>query len=153
MGYERILVALEDSKTSLKVFKRGIKLAKLFHSEITLIGVVDTTAVTNYPASMDESGALLTSTELELLKGNENALREFMGKLISSERELTINEEVRYGTPHREISVYAKEWGADLLVVGNHVKDGSLSEFLFGSTAKKLLKEAPCDILIVKIEE
>jgi len=87
-----------------------------------------------------------------LLKENEKTLKEFMNDLASSEKDVTINKEIKYGVPHREIDAYAREWNADLLVVGSHDKDGGLSEFLFGSTAKKLLKEAPCDVLIVKTE-
>ncbi len=152
MEYERILIAVNSSQASKMVFKKGIELAKILKSEVALIGVVDTTTVTNFSPGIDESDALLTGAQLELLKENEKMLKEFMNDLASSERDVTINKEIKYGVPHREIGTYAKEWKADLLVVGSHDKDGSLSEFLFGSTAKKLLKEAPCDVLIVKTE-
>ncbi len=148
--YKKILIAVDGSQLSKEVFRKGVELAKIFNVDVTLIGVVDTTNIVSFSSGIDESDVLMTEEELELLKGNEKMLKNFMDDLMSFEKGLRLIEEIRYGVPHREITAYAEEWKADLLVLGSHGKDGGLSAFLFGSTAKKLLKVAPCDVLVVK---
>lgn len=53
------------------------------------------------------------------------------------------------GNPRREISCYAKEWGADLIVVGSH-GHSALGRLLLGSVAQAVLRNAPCSVEIVR---
>jgi nucleotide-binding universal stress UspA family protein len=43
----------------------------------------------------------------------------------------------------------AREHGADLIVVG-HTGSGYVTRALLGSTAKNVLRHAPCDVLVVR---
>jgi nucleotide-binding universal stress UspA family protein len=53
------------------------------------------------------------------------------------------------GDPETAITDYAREWGADLIVVGSH--DRSLAErLLSGNIPEKVLKHAPCSVLVIK---
>ncbi|HKS76929.1 MAG TPA: universal stress protein [Terriglobales bacterium] len=47
------------------------------------------------------------------------------------------------------VAEYAKEWGADLLLVGSHGA-GRVARFLLGSTAQAALRRAPCSVEIVR---
>jgi nucleotide-binding universal stress UspA family protein len=53
------------------------------------------------------------------------------------------------GHPRSEISCYAKEWGADLILVGSH-GHGAVGRFLLGSVAQAVLRTAPCSVEIVR---
>ena len=53
------------------------------------------------------------------------------------------------GNPGKTIPAFAEEQQIDLLVVGNSGKSG-LQKFFVGSVSEKVLKEAPCSVLIVK---
>ncbi|WP_088007774.1 universal stress protein [Indiicoccus explosivorum] len=53
------------------------------------------------------------------------------------------------GDPAKTISAFADEQQIDLLIVGNSGKSG-LQKFFVGSVSEKVLKEAPCSVLIVK---
>lgn len=53
------------------------------------------------------------------------------------------------GHPRAEISCYAKEWGADLILVGSH-GHGAVGRFLLGSVAQAVLRTAPCSVEIVR---
>ena len=53
------------------------------------------------------------------------------------------------GNVFKMIPAYIEEQKVDLLVVGNSGKSG-LQKFFIGSVSKKLLKEAPCSVLVVK---
>ena len=53
------------------------------------------------------------------------------------------------GVASHEISAFALEAGADLIVVGTHGRRG-ISRLLIGSTAEALVREAPCDVLVAR---
>lgn len=57
--------------------------------------------------------------------------------------------EVEAGFPKKAIPEYAKEWGADLIMVGSH-RSNALSRFLLGSVAQAVLRTAPCSVEIVR---
>ena len=59
---------------------------------------------------------------------------------------------VRHGKPFLEIIRAARELEADVLVIGSHGQSG-LSETLFGSTAEKVVRKAPCAVLVVRHPE
>jgi nucleotide-binding universal stress UspA family protein len=54
------------------------------------------------------------------------------------------------GDPAAEIVRYAHEAGIDLVVMGTHGRTG-LERLLMGSVAEKVLREAPCSVLVVKL--
>ena len=58
----------------------------------------------------------------------------------------------RIGRPALEIKAQAKEFGADLVVIGSHGRHG-LSGMMLGSTANGVLHGSPCDVLTVRVGE
>jgi nucleotide-binding universal stress UspA family protein len=53
------------------------------------------------------------------------------------------------GEPGQEIVKAAKDWGADLIVVGSHGRRG-LTRALVGSVAETVMRHAPCPVLVVR---
>lgn len=53
------------------------------------------------------------------------------------------------GIPHREIVRSAREAASDLIVIGTHGRTG-VEHVLFGSTAEKVVRMAPCPVLTVR---
>ena len=53
------------------------------------------------------------------------------------------------GKPHPEIIRYTKENGIDLIVLASHGLSG-WEHVLFGSTAESVLRESPCNVLIIR---
>jgi nucleotide-binding universal stress UspA family protein len=53
------------------------------------------------------------------------------------------------GHPRSDISCFAKEWDADLILVGSH-GHGAIARFLLGSVAQGVLRTAPCSVEIVR---
>jgi nucleotide-binding universal stress UspA family protein len=55
---------------------------------------------------------------------------------------------VRTGDPAHEIVAAAREWEADLIVVGTHGRQG-ISRMFLGSVAESVLRHAPCAVLVI----
>jgi nucleotide-binding universal stress UspA family protein len=53
------------------------------------------------------------------------------------------------GDPKSMIAAYAKEWGADLIVVGSCDKS-RLETFFVGSVSRSVVAHAPCSVLVAK---
>ncbi len=54
------------------------------------------------------------------------------------------------GEPAMEIVRYARDAGIDLIVMGTHGRTG-LERLLMGSVAEKVLRDAHCSVLVVKL--
>lgn len=56
------------------------------------------------------------------------------------------------GDPASEITQYAAEAGIDLIVLGTHGRTG-VERLLMGSVAERVMREAPCSVLVVKMSK
>lgn len=63
----------------------------------------------------------------------------------------SIVAKVEFGDPAHCLIETAREIGANLIVVGTHGK-GFLEEMVIGSVSSKVLREAPCSVLVVRAE-
>jgi len=61
-----------------------------------------------------------------------------------------INADVLIGIPTSILLKQAKEWPADLIVVGSHGRSG-LEQFLLGSVSREIVSKSPCSVMVVKI--
>jgi nucleotide-binding universal stress UspA family protein len=53
------------------------------------------------------------------------------------------------GDPSIEIVKAAREWPADLIVIGSHGRQG-VSRMLLGSVAEAVTRHAPCPVLVIR---
>jgi nucleotide-binding universal stress UspA family protein len=67
-------------------------------------------------------------------------------------RGLTAEGVVKDGNPGKVIIEEAKEWGADVIVVGSH-GHGALERLLMGSVAQYVVHHAPCLVIIAHQKE
>ncbi len=59
---------------------------------------------------------------------------------------------VMRGVPDEEINKFAKEKKIDLIVIGTHGRKG-FDRVIFGSTASKVVRTAPCPVLTVRVPQ
>ena len=59
---------------------------------------------------------------------------------------------IRQGEPFLEVIRFAKEQDVDLIVIGTHGRSG-FEHIVFGSTAEKVVRKAPCPVLSVRPEQ
>ncbi len=55
---------------------------------------------------------------------------------------------VRHGRAAHEIIEHAKEHGCDCIIVASHRPD--LSDYLLGSTAARVVRHAPCSVVVLR---
>jgi hypothetical protein len=53
------------------------------------------------------------------------------------------------GSPAPTIVAFAKEWDADLVIMGSHGRTG-VARLLLGSVARNVLHHASCSVLVVR---
>jgi len=142
MRLQRILVPVDLTVCSRNALEYAALLAALQHARITLLYVVD------LDCSCPKSNALASPasqarTLAQVRKQLDALAEEILG---SRERCETL---VRFGSPQIEIDAVARERGIDLIVAATHGERG-LPDFCFASTTEKVLRYAPCPVLIVR---
>ena len=151
----KILVALDYSKTSESVFNSALSLAKTTGAELMTMHILGedepsypiTPSYTYYPVLDDYDYDLYRKRYEDYkqrgIKFLQQRNREAKAVGIKSEFiQLT-------GNPGREICKLANTWSADLILVGSRGLKG-LKEMFLGSVSNYVTHHAPCSVLIVR---
>lgn len=80
--------------------------------------------------------------------GDVNAARDLLDFLLAEVPATSSAPRVRHGDAALEIVHEAREWNADLLVLGTHGRRG-VERMLLGSVAETVLQRAPCATLVI----
>lgn len=147
IALRKILVPIDFSEYSKKALHYAIPFARQFHAKILLLYVVEPTI---YPADFSFGQIGMPNVENELRVKGEQELQE----LIAEEIKGVVPAEglVKVGLPFVEVVSYAKEEGIELIIVATHGHTG-VEHVLFGSTAEKIVRKAPCPVLVVRSDE
>jgi nucleotide-binding universal stress UspA family protein len=132
----KVLLAIDDSATSEEMVKEVIARPWPHETVIRVISVIESERILVVPAIVEKATAAA------------RALVETAAKSIVS-RGLEASSEVVTGHPRTRIVEYAREWGADLILVGWHGHSG-LTRFLLGSVARGVVRGAHCSVEIVR---
>jgi nucleotide-binding universal stress UspA family protein len=146
MAWHRILAPTDFSEPGDLAVKRAARMAARADGELHLAHVI--AARIGY-AEMPEM--MLPPME-DLVEEMCAAARKRLEKLAESLEDApaaAIHVEESLGRPADAIVALAREIGADLIVMGSHGHTGLL-HVLLGSTAERVVREAPCDVLVVK---
>ena len=142
--FRRILLPSDFSECSAEAARAARRLAEIFGARLVVLHVLDE------PAALDPM--FRGEVPLELLRGRmEQYARESMESFVADGFRGTENVETRIasGVPYREILREARESGADLIVIGTHGRTG-VEHVIFGSTAEKVVRMAPCPVLTIR---
>jgi universal stress protein A len=142
--FTTILLPSDFSGCSAEAARAARRLAECFGSRLIVLHVLDE------PAALDPM--FRGEVPLELLRGRmEQYAREGMESFLTAHFEGLSGVETRIasGVPYREIVREARECGAGLIVIGTHGRTG-VERVIFGSTAEKVVRMAPCPVLSVR---
>ena len=147
INIQRILVPIDFSEHSKNALKYAIPFAQKFNASIDLIYVVEPTI---YPADFSFGQIGFPNVEEELRTRGSNELGNLMKKEIADK--VVSRKIVRTGKPFYEINQYALEENISLIIIATHGHSG-MEHILFGSTAEKVVRKAPCPVLVVRSGE
>ena len=147
INLKRILVPTDFSESARHAFTYGCSFAREYKAELLLLHVVENLTVGYasdlFPVPMAEVFDEISGyARAELAKLGAQAKEKGVGA-----RELVVQ-----GKPSAEIVRVAREETADMIVLGTHGK-GMLDKALFGSTAERVIRRAPCPVLTVGLSE
>ena len=74
---------------------------------------------------------------------------EYLSEFLQKQKLTGLTELVRIGNPGIEISDYAKEAGADLIVIPSHGRHG-LKRVLLGSVTERVMRHSECPVLVLR---
>lgn len=144
IALKSILVPTDFSETSMVAVRYGAALARAFGARLSLLHVV-------HESFTDD---IIAATSLGMLEVAGKNARVRLTRLLSSEDERALRPEhvVRTGPPDTEIVDYAREHDVDLIVVATRGRS-AVAHIIEGSVAERLLRRAPCPVLIVRHPE
>jgi nucleotide-binding universal stress UspA family protein len=139
--YNKILVAYDGTNHGKAALDQAKGLAQLCGAELHLLGIVQTTGF----SALAEGAGPIDIWGMER-KQIEAAMDAAVGELQGAG--LTVASEIREGDPGNEIIGAAFDLRPDLAVVG-HSDKGALARWFEGSVGAKIVRDLPCNLLIV----
>ena len=138
----RILVGVDFSPSSRRALERGAEWAGRLGVPLVVLHVLALPTPMPFGAGMEVPPALpeagwFDSTEREAAQ----RLRDWVKDLPSAQ------PKVAWGTPSAKL---LEEADGGTLVVVAQKSHSKLEHLMFGSTASHVVREAPCDVLVVK---
>jgi nucleotide-binding universal stress UspA family protein len=147
-----ILVPLDGDPDHEAGLEMAAELAKTCHASLHLVMVIH--ELSTLPGEQAASAMLLpTATSALLEMGCEEGelyLAELMGKLL--DQQIPVTGEVQRGDPAKEIIRAAKEFHADMIVLGTHSKT-AMDAFWSGSVTPKIATQTHLPLLLVPVHD
>lgn len=156
--FQKILIATGDSSASAQVLEAGLTLAEKLGAQIMLLHVMNLLTSSFETIGNPLIGGtyplidnLNTQPQQEIWQDQENIGLKRLQTYAAQAKERHITAEIsqNLGEPGSMICETAKNWSADLIVVGRHQKS-ALSELLLGSTSNYVLHHAPCSVMAIQ---
>jgi len=158
MKFEKILIAVDDSKFAQNATQHGFELAHQFGAAVALVHIVEpvmstTTNDTSMMGSMIPGLGTAGLEEVQIL----DAQQSYSQKLLNDTAErygegIAITQYNEMGSTSETIIDCAAQFGADLIVLGTHSRSG-FDRFLMGSVAESVVRHSPVAVLVIPMAE
>jgi len=141
---KKILVPIDFSDYSKSALKYAVNFCKNFNAEMILIYVVEPVI---YPPDFSMGQIAIPSVNAEW----DKRARQELDKLAKEEipDSVPVKTIIKTGKPFLEIIENAGELDVDLIIIATHGRTG-VEHILFGSTAEKVVRKAPCPVLTLR---
>jgi len=144
VSFKKVLIAIDNEQVAVRAAETGVSLAQALGAEVAFIHVVDASLA--YPSDTGPPASeLIAVAELDA-KRLLTAIRQRLSP------QSPVLEFIPVGRPSEEIVKVAREWSADLLVIGSHGR-GGMQRALLGSVAETVMRHAPCPLVVVRSKE
>lgn len=148
--YKRILVPVDGSETANKALVAALQIARDSGGRVRIIHVIEEMAyLTGYEQYGGYSGELISAMRETGNKVLNDAMAIAQAAGVEADNLLFDNFGERLG---EVVANTAKQWDADLIVVGTHGRRG-IGRMLLGSGAEQILRLAPVPVLVIRSGE
>jgi universal stress protein A len=147
LNISRILTPVDYSPCSRAALEHALFFATRFGAKIDVLHVWDVPPSVRADTLVVSDGAE-QSMQNVLSRGANKEMTQFLADL-SAENRARVAIRVEHGDPVPTILEVARD-GYDLVVMGTHGRTG-LSHLLMGSVAEKVVRQAPCPVLTVRL--
>jgi universal stress protein A len=147
IALKRILVPIDFSSLSKRALQYALRFAEQFRAGLTLLHVIEP----DIPPAFD---GLMIAPPISP-NGNRTKCANRLKVLASSMAICAtkyVQSTVRTGLAAHEIVEAAKEFDVDLIVIATHGHTG-WKHLAIGSTAERVVRAAPCPVLVVRERE
>jgi nucleotide-binding universal stress UspA family protein len=145
---KRLLLPTDFSESATHAFTYAASFAREYEAELYVLHVIEV-------LPMGYAGELFPTAMTEVVDQISGYVRTEMAKLAAEARSRgsqTVIERIARGKPSSEIVRVAREDEIDMIVLGTH-GHGVLNRALFGSTTDRIMRKAPCPVLVCRMFE
>ncbi len=143
--FQTILVPVDFSAFSLNSLACAVAFARQFGSRLLVLHVVEIPYLGGGYGEVE-----LPPLPDDLAAGAAERLDQLVQANVGARAPATAA--IRLGQPWFEITEAAREGGADLIILGTHGYTG-MKHILMGSTAERVVRHAPCPVLVMRQRE
>ena len=145
--YQRILVPVDGSPTADAGLSEAIRLARLTGGQLRLLHVIDPVP---FVFNGEGYGAMASDVLAFLRDAGQRVLEDARSRVVREgvAADTAISDSFGERLSER-VAEQAREWKADLIVIGTHGRRG-VSRALLGSDAEQVLRTAPVPVLLVR---
>jgi nucleotide-binding universal stress UspA family protein len=144
--FHKILAPLDGSKLAEQALPYAAALAQKFNGELILLWVIQPLPVAVESGVADDDAYL--TAEREEAQAYLNKLQAIYQRRHIATRVIVLTSPA----VAEAIIDAAVEFKADVIVKTTHGRSG-LSRFLYGSVAARVLQQAPCPVLLIRISK
>ncbi|HWG71914.1 MAG TPA: universal stress protein [Steroidobacteraceae bacterium] len=144
--YSKILVPVDGSETSAAGLSEAVRLAKIHGSQLCLMHIVN-----EFVLDCTWAPGLYSDTLFESLRKGGEAILDAAEKVVVAQgiRPTRVMVESIGGIAADLILEQAKEWHADVIVMGTHGRRG-IFRLAMGSDAEQVVRGATVPVLLVR---
>jgi nucleotide-binding universal stress UspA family protein len=145
MEIKSILFPTDFSQGARAAMDHALSLARDYDAQLILLYVIQDISIAEWyiPSSLS-----VTDLVEDMQKSAWNEMDKWAAEVSGAVK--NVEKMVVRGVPFVEIIKTAKERKTDLIVIGTHGRTG-IDHMLFGSTAEKVVRKAPCPVLTVRM--
>ena len=159
MSFKKIFVPLDDSELSHRVFSQALELALLYRAQVMLFNCVTVNSLGEtavpIPVDLGMNVELMNQAYQAQSLRLESQEKQASGLLknycdAAAKQGLQVEFDCKMdGDPGHSICESAKNWGADLIVLGRRGRTGFAEAFL-GSVSNYVVHHASCSVFVIQ---
>lgn len=145
--FEKILVAVDGSKSAMRALDKAIGMQKLTDAELYIL------CVYKHHSLFEASLSMVRPKDLEI---PDKALTEWSKEVVEHAKQhaqgqgvTKVRGFVKGGRPSKTIVQFAKEKQVDLIVVGTWGTHSEKDGMILGSVAHRVASSAKCPVMVV----